>query len=110
MYPSLPVYGLLLQLIGVILMWDLVLSLFRKNKQALLGMLLVLAVFGFFYFLGPKDEWSRDKFTTMITHGLTMVSVTMLSAVQRDWMSRVYQEYFLWRHCACTPSVSVFTS
>lgn len=73
MYPSLPVYGLLLQLIGVILMWDLVLSLFRKNKQALLGMLLVLAVFGFFYFLGPKDEWSRDKFTTMITHGLTMV-------------------------------------
>ena len=73
MYPSLPVYGLLLQAIGVVLMWDLVLSLFRRNKQGLIEMLLILAIFCFFYFMGPRDEPARDKFTTMITHGLTMV-------------------------------------
>lgn len=73
MYPSIPIYGLLLQLIGVILMWDLVSDLFRKSGRSLLGMLLILAVFGFFYLIGPRDAAAQEKFTLMITHGLTMV-------------------------------------
>lgn len=73
MYPSIPIYGLLLQLVGVLLMWDMVLELLRKNSRAIWGMLLVLIIFGFFYVIGPRDEFAQNKYATMVIHGLVMV-------------------------------------
>ena len=34
MYPSVPIYGLILQVIGIFLMWDLVIDLIQKNARA----------------------------------------------------------------------------
>ena len=73
MYPSIPIYGLILQAIGVILMWDMVLALFRNNARAILGMLTVLILFGFFYYIGPKDTFANNKYMTMIIHGMVMI-------------------------------------
>lgn len=72
-YPSIPIYGLLLQYIGVILMWDMVLSLFQKNLRAIGGILIVLVIFGVFYIIGPQDAFSQSKYVTMVNHGVVMV-------------------------------------
>ena len=73
MYPLIPIYGLLMELIGVLLLWDMLLSLFRNNSRAIWGMVAVLIIFGFFYVIGPKDQVSQNKYTTMVSHGLVMV-------------------------------------
>lgn len=73
MYPSLPVYGLLLELIGFLLVWDLILDLFRNNIRAFGLMVLLLVVFGIFYLIGPQDEWSVNKYSNMCTNGIVMI-------------------------------------
>lgn len=73
MYPSVPIYGLILQVIGIFLMWDLVIDLIQKNARAIWGVIGVLLLFGFFYFIGPKDEFANNKYMVMIIHGTLMV-------------------------------------
>ena len=73
MYPSLPVYGLLLELIGFLLVWDLILDLFRNNIRAFGLMVLLLVVFGIFYLIGPQDEWATDKYFNMCKNGIIMI-------------------------------------
>ena len=73
MYPSLPVYGLLLRLIGFLLVWDLILDLFRNNFRAFGLMVMLLAVFGFFYLVGPQNEWAIDKYSNMCSNGIIMI-------------------------------------
>ena len=73
MYPFLPTYGLLIVFLGFVLMWDLVIELFRNHPKALGGIALTLLVFGVFYYLGPKDEDATSKYITMCTHGILMV-------------------------------------
>ena len=73
MYPSLPVYGLLFELIGFWLVWDLVVDLFRNNLRAFGAMALLLAVFGLFYLIGPRDEWAADKYYSMCINGMVMI-------------------------------------
>ena len=55
MYPSLPIYGLLLQLIGFILLWDVIGGLLKKNTSAIAYLFVTLAIFGIFYLLGPRN-------------------------------------------------------
>ncbi|MBO7144308.1 MAG: O-antigen ligase family protein [Salinivirgaceae bacterium] len=73
MYPFLPVYGLLFQLIGFLLIWDLITDLFRNNLRALGLMALLLSVFGIFYIIGPQDKWAIDKYSAMCNNGFIMV-------------------------------------
>lgn len=73
MYPSLPIYGLLLDFIGIMLLWDLIIDLFSKHSREIIGIIVTLAVFGLFYLEGPQDAFSKDKYTTMCTHGLFML-------------------------------------
>ncbi|MBR5168356.1 MAG: O-antigen ligase family protein [Salinivirgaceae bacterium] len=73
MYPSLPVYGLLLRLIGFILIWELVVDLFSNNLRFFGLMALLLAVFGIFYMIGPQDEWAIDKYSAMCINGFIMI-------------------------------------
>lgn len=72
-YPILPIYGLLLQIIGIILIRDLVVDLFCRNARWVWGMFLLLSVFGFFYYIGPKDSFSTDKYIGMCQHGIFML-------------------------------------
>lgn len=73
MYPVIPIYGLLLYFIGVLLIWDVVLTLLRKDSKAIWGILVVLLVFGIFYLIGPKDAFALKKYTTMASHGMGMI-------------------------------------
>lgn len=73
MYPALPIYGLLLRIIGFMLVRDLVVELFKTHGRAFVGMFSILLVFGLFYLIGPKDDWAWDKYSTMCVNGLLMV-------------------------------------
>lgn len=73
MYPSIPIYGMVLQLIGFVLMWDLISDLIKHNLRAVWGMLLVLAFFGIFFFVGPRDSFAQEKYIKMCTNGLLMI-------------------------------------
>ena len=73
MYPTLPIYGLLFVMIGLLLMWDEISDLISHHFGAIGGVFLTLAVFGFFYLLGPKTEFAVDKFLSMCSNGLLMV-------------------------------------
>lgn len=73
MYPILPVYGFLLELIGLFLTKDLISNLFHHNSRNVLNMFLTLAFFGLFYLLGPQDDFAKDKYMAMCVHGFFML-------------------------------------
>lgn len=73
MYPSLPIYGLLLEALGVVLLYDLLEEMFRINTRAIIAMVITLVLFGFFYEIGPRDDWAQTKYTNMCIHGIMMV-------------------------------------
>lgn len=73
MYSFLPLYGLMIVLLGFVLMWDLVIDLLKNNIRAVGGIVITLAIFAVFYFLGPQDEYATDKYLAMCTHGIMMV-------------------------------------
>lgn len=73
MLPSLPVYGMLLELLGFFLMWDLISNLLRRSSRAIGLILITLALFAIFYFLGPMNEFARNKYLSMCMHGVFLV-------------------------------------
>ena len=73
MYPSLPIYGLLFQFIGIVLLWDLLLDLIKNHSKAIGAILLTLAIFGVFYILGPQTEFAKDKYLAMCINGILML-------------------------------------
>ena len=74
LYPILPIYGIFLEFLGFILLWDIILDLLKKHSRHLVAMLVVLSLFGIFYMLGPMDDFSSNKYLTMISHGILMVA------------------------------------
>lgn len=70
MYPSLPIYGVLLEILGLLLIWDLVRDLLRNNNWRLLSLFFILAFFGLFYIIGPKDSFANQKYLNMCIHGI----------------------------------------
>lgn len=72
-YPFIPIYGMLILLLGLFLMRDLVISLFKNHFRAILSILATLGMFGIFYAIGPLDAFSRNKYFSMISHGILMV-------------------------------------
>ena len=72
-YPIIPVYGMLLVLIGILLIWDEVRDLLKHNIKSLQGILLVLLTFGFFYLIGPRDEFATQKYLNICLHGIAML-------------------------------------
>lgn len=73
LYPMLPIYGIILEFLGFVILWDLILDLFKNNLQSLVGMLFVIAFLGVFYYIGPMDGYSNDKYLKMSIHGFLMV-------------------------------------
>ena len=72
MHPSIPIYGVILVLIGFVLIRDLIADMFRNSMQSFRMMALILAVFGVFYLIGPGDEWAINKYTKMCSTGMLM--------------------------------------
>ena len=73
-YPSVPLYGQLIEVVGLFLMWDLVIDLFKEHIGALIGLILVLVFFGLFYLLGPMTPFATSKYGAMWYHGLFMLA------------------------------------
>lgn len=73
MYPTLPIYGILFQMIGLILMSDLVSDLLRHHFRYFVDMLFLLIVFGIFYLIGPETVFAKNKYSEMCIHGLLML-------------------------------------
>ena len=73
MFPGLPIYGLILEFIGVILLWDIFYDMIQHHYKAILGMLLTLIMFGVFYMIGPKDAFAIKKYTDICIHGSLML-------------------------------------
>ena len=72
-YPNLPIYGVLLGIIGVLLIWDLLLDLFKTHWTSLIWLSFILVIFGVFYLMGPKDEFSQNKYSSMCIHAPIML-------------------------------------
>lgn len=72
-YPAIPIYGLMLEFLGIILIWDEIKDLLHYNNKALFGIILVLLTFGFFYAIGPRDPFSSEKYFNICVHGLLML-------------------------------------
>ena len=72
-YPFIPIYGMLILLLGLFLMRDLVTNLFKNHVRAILSIFATLGMFGIFYAIGPQDAFSRNKYFSMVTHGILMV-------------------------------------
>ena len=73
MYPFLPVYGVLLEFIGFLLIWDTVMEMIKKHMRVVVCMLLILAFFGLFYLIGPRDDNANRKYMSMCLHGFLML-------------------------------------
>lgn len=73
MYPALPVYGILFQIIGFVLIRDLVVDLISNHSKAFLWMFFILVLFGLFYLIGPMDEWANNKYLKMCFNGTMMI-------------------------------------
>ncbi len=69
--PSIPVYGLFLQLIGLLLLMNCLKNFFKIKAEGIFALLIVFAVFGISYILGPQTEFASDKLTNIIISGVT---------------------------------------
>ena len=72
-YPNIPVYGVVLGVIGFLLIWDLLLDFFKTHWTSLLWLGLLLVIFGIFYLMGPRDEFAQDKYSSMCIHATLML-------------------------------------
>ncbi len=70
MYPAIPIYGYVLIFIGVLLLWDVISELFKKQSRSIQLLITILLFFGVFYLLGPRDEFSNGKYLSMWTNGI----------------------------------------
>lgn len=92
-YPSLPIYGLMFDGIGLLLIWDLVRDLFNKHFSSVLGVLLTLSFFGFCFLLGPRDDYALNKYSSMCMHGIAMLfgyfAINKSSIIDAEGLSRL---------------------
>lgn len=72
-YPFLPLYGLIFDMLGILLMLDIVRNLFVKHLSGVGGIVITLLFFGIWYFLGPRDDFSVEKYSGMCMHGVAML-------------------------------------
>lgn len=68
-YPFIPVYGLLLNLLGVFLAFDTIKDLFGQRSKSLMYFVITCIVFIIYYYLGPQDDFASNKLSEIIEHG-----------------------------------------
>lgn len=72
-YPFVPVYGLLLNVLGIFLALDVIKDLFGRGSKSLSFYVITCVVFSIFYYLGPQDDFASDKLSKIIEHGFFSV-------------------------------------
>lgn len=70
LYPFIPLYGLILNVIGLYLVRDLIKQMFYKQKSSLVALLLVFGVLGISYFVGPQNAFSTTKMVDILQNGI----------------------------------------
>lgn len=70
-YPSLPLYGLILQLVGILLARKEFSGFFSRSLHGFLALLAVFGLFGVSYYVGSQNEVAQDKMFGIIQNGIT---------------------------------------
>ena len=73
MYPFIPVYGILLVLMGFLLIPDLIKDMIAHHLKAIGQLSLLLLLFGAFYLMGPRDGFAQTKYVSMCANGFLML-------------------------------------
>lgn len=72
-YPFLPVYGILLNLVGIYLLRGYFSSFFSDCKKGIHYFLMVCVVFFIFYLLGDGSDYASSKMFNIVFHGSVML-------------------------------------
>lgn len=70
LYPSLPIYGSFLNLIGLILIGDMLLPLIRKQKNSILFLFIVFSIFFSTYLYAVHTNESSQKIINIVNNGI----------------------------------------
>lgn len=73
MYPIIPLYGLLLNLLGLFLMRDLIIDMLRSHRKSVLFLGLTLFAFGISYLFAEHTEYANTKIRLIIQNGLFLL-------------------------------------
>lgn len=71
-YPSIPIYGVLLNILGLWLMRDLYLSFMDEMKGNALSLLCVIMVFLFSYIFAQHTEYANTKIVKIVLNGVLL--------------------------------------
>ena len=70
LYPIIPLYGLLLNIIGIYLVRDLIGKVLFRHKSSLIAMSLTFVVFCIAYFIGPRTAFASTKLLNIFQNGI----------------------------------------
>lgn len=71
--PSIPLYGFVMQLVGLVLLWDKVMELFKKHVCTFKYLFAVFLVFGFSYVYADHTPYANAKILSILITGTMMV-------------------------------------
>ncbi len=74
-YPYVPIYGVLIMLFGVMLLWRGIYPFILKNKDSFLYLFVVYIALFISYIYGPKDEYGNQKIIEIIINGIFFLFV-----------------------------------
>ena len=72
-YPSIPIYGLVLNFVGVLLMRNYFSSFLKERKASMRSMFLVILVFFMSYLFAEHTPYANDKMFQIFFHGSLML-------------------------------------
>lgn len=72
-YPFLPIYGVLLNLVGIYLLRGYFNNFFSDCKKGIHYFLMVCIVFFIFYLLGDRSDYASSKIFNIVFHGSVML-------------------------------------
>lgn len=70
LYPAIPIYGLFLNMIGLLLIGDLLIPLLKNQKQSLLFLLIVFSIFFSTYLYGAQTVECKQKLISIVQNGI----------------------------------------
>lgn len=69
-YPSIPIYGLIVAAIGLVLLLKNIRTFIYKGKKSICFLIIVFFIFFIAYLYGPKHSYSNNKLIGLISNGL----------------------------------------
>lgn len=72
-YPSIPIYGLLVVFLGVLLLWRQIKPFLKRNLKGITCLILVFIVFFVAFLYGPNNLYSNRKIVEITINGLLLL-------------------------------------